>query len=212
MAIANLGIKYYLTEPHVTNIEDMEGVDINDFDRFYKIRTVVNINGNGYKEVDILTDGEITPIEAGEWKIFPIVKMPYSWKGNRVELKAFDKDGKMHVFKDKLYTYKTSDYELVYGPYIIWIEKTINNLHKIENAYHADLLDRIREAKRVFEIYTERSSILIDKVNEFLEDLKPVIRAIKEDNLEESSKQELIESLKEIEEMINKNGVAIIGF
>jgi len=46
-----------------------------DYDYFFKVRPVDSWQGNGYKEVDIFTNGENKVIEVGVWKIVPVAKM-----------------------------------------------------------------------------------------------------------------------------------------
>jgi hypothetical protein len=70
-----LGVKFFIKEPHPYEFEHMEGIDMLDYDYFFKVRPVDSWQGNGYKEVDIFTNGENKVIEVGDWKIVPVAKM-----------------------------------------------------------------------------------------------------------------------------------------
>jgi len=125
----------------------MDNVNKADYDYFLQVRDVENINLNGYSEIDIYTKGEKKIIEIGDWKVVPVVKMPFCWSGYSLELKAFDVDSNLFVFKGNT-GYETIFKKINFLKEAKWIIQKIKDLKDIENVYHAELIETLDDLIR----------------------------------------------------------------
>lgn len=108
-------------------------------------------NGNGHQFMKIYTDGELEVLRIGNWKISPIVKMPFNWSGYWVDVEICDLNDKIANIK------KQPDSESLFGkksfvPDIKYVFESINELLLVEDKEHFDVLANIKETARLVDI------------------------------------------------------------
>ena len=96
-----------------------------------EIVDVEDHNGNGYDHLKIYTDGKLKELIAGNWRIKPIIIMPYNWTGYDVKIEMQDSKSNLIVIRE------TPSYSSIYKkgsfyPEVEWVFKMICQISKIE--------------------------------------------------------------------------------
>jgi len=92
-------------------------------------------NGNGYQFMKIYTDGELEIIRNGNWKISPIVKMPFNWTGFWVDIEISDSDNAIVSINHKP-DEATQPGKKSFMPDIKYVFEKINELLLVEDKEH----------------------------------------------------------------------------
>ena len=124
----------------------------------------------------IYTDGNLEIFEKGNWRISPIIKMPYNWCGNHDVLEIQDKNSETISLSEKP-DRTTSYFKKNYVEDIKWVFKSINFIEDIENVQHFEFLKHLKETSRLLSIYDKDLSIdtllkIANRINYEIEKLK----------------------------------------
>ena len=154
------GVNSFLSEIHVHAIDFDKTYKTPEYQHVVHIKHIESQNGNGMMEMNIYTDGKLMVFEIGNWRISPIIKMPFNWTGYSDTLEIQDINTKTisHTAtpdEDSLYSKKDFIKD------IKWVFETIKSFENIENVEHFDLLNHIKETIRVLTIY-EKSDVAIN--------------------------------------------------
>jgi hypothetical protein len=80
--VARYGVNIFINEVHVNSVEFSENLEFSEFKYIVEIVEVEEYNGNGEDEVKIYIDGKLEVIEIGNWKISPVIRMPFNRKNS----------------------------------------------------------------------------------------------------------------------------------
>ena len=139
------GIHYFVAE--TLSIEPLDDeIDITDTGLEFAVEIVdgSEYNGNGHKHMKIYTKGKLDEIKSGNWKISPMIKMPYDWKGYYVEMQLSDSNNsviKLEEKPDNLSGVTKSSFELD----VEWVFNTISKIEKINDKEHFKLMEELEE-------------------------------------------------------------------
>ena len=138
------GVNEIMNRVYVEPINE-ETEDFQDFKYIVKIITIENNNGNGYASAKIYSNNNIEEIQQGDWKILPIIKMPFDWGGFYTKLEMIDKENNSVVktLKPDVSWFK----KISFVREIQWIFNSIRELDNIKNKKHFDFLNLLEQEK-----------------------------------------------------------------
>ena len=150
------GVNTLIKEVHVNAVDFDETFRKPEYRYIVEIVHIHDHNGNGEKSMKIYTDGELIPFNVGNWKISPIIRMPYNWTGFGAEIEMSDLNAKVYIKKG------TPDVASQFGkkdfiPDIKWVFESIKSMENIENVEHIEILELISEINRILNIYKSKS-------------------------------------------------------
>lgn len=147
--VARYGVNIFINEVHVNSVEFSENLEFSEFKYIVEIVEVEEYNGNGEDEMKIYIDGKLEVIEIGNWKISPVIRMPFNWSGFWDIIEMQDKSSKIINRTGK--PDKSSIFQN--GSFIKdirWVFETINALSEIESVEHYELLEHINNTIDIF--------------------------------------------------------------
>lgn len=170
------GVNTFINEIHINEVDFDETFKMPEYLYVIEIIEINSHNGNGLKEMKIYTEGKLVELKVGDWKISPIVKLPYSWSGFIPEIEMIDKAHEVLVHKGRVgeTVYHTRDYVQI----IKWVFNTVKEFDKIQNVKQLKLYDSIYETNRLLNIY-KTNGVNINKMNEFVAMLDNEINQLK---------------------------------
>lgn len=171
------GVNTFIKEVHVQAVDFNETFKLPEYRYVIEIVEISTHNGNGVKEMKIYTEGKLVELTNGNWKISPIVRLPYDWSGYRPELEMIDDGMDVHVHDCRIgeTVYYTRDYAVI----IKWVFDTIRELERIENVKQLKLDDFIHKTNRLINIYKENGADL-QTIRGFVERLEYESTELKE--------------------------------
>ncbi len=151
------GVNTFINEVHINKVDFSETYKLPEYRYIVEIVEIRQENGNGLDEMKIYTEGNLEIIEIGNWRISPVVKMPFSWSGwdDIIELQ----DKALNVLNiratpDSASIYKKEGFEKD----IRWVFETIKSMSEIETTEQYKLLEHINETNRKISIYSSNGS------------------------------------------------------
>ena len=145
------GVNTFINEVHIKAVDFDETFKLPEYRYIVEIETVYSDNGNGLKEMKIYTEGKLEEFQVGNWKISPIVKMPFNWSGNSDKLELIDKNSNIIIkqgIPDDRSAFKKTDYTLD----IKWVFETIREFETIESCKQHQFIEENTETKRLLNI------------------------------------------------------------
>ncbi len=178
------GVNIFLNEVYVEIIDFKNAYKSPEYKYLVEIKDIEDYRGNGLKEMKIYTDGNLEIFEIGNWRISPIIKMPYNWSGFRDVLEIQDNNSQIISFCEKPDSSSLFSKE-DYIKDIKWVFQSINYIGDAENVDHFEFLKHLKETSRLLSIYNQYLSIdtllkIANRINYEIEKLKEL--AISEKN------------------------------
>ncbi|MDD4821719.1 MAG: hypothetical protein PHI48_04080 [Bacteroidales bacterium] len=195
------GVNTFFSEVHVNAVDFDETFKSPEYQYVVEVKTITSNNGNGRDEMKIYTDGKLEAFDIGNWKISPIIQMPFNWTGNDDILEIQDINSKVFLQRatpDPATIFSKKDFVID----IKWVFETINWLRDVENVEHLELLNHNKEFIRVLAIYMD--GVQIDKILEFAEKIKYELETLKKLSLSDKHKASVKIKIKEAIDLFNK--------
>ena len=149
----------------------------------------------------IYTHGKLEPFEIGNWKISPIIRMPFNWTGYSDVLEIQDNNAKIISYRstpDPETLFKKKDFVKD----IKWVFETIKLLGEIENGEHFELINHIKETVRILSIY--KTGARIDTVLKTVEWINYEIETLNKLTLSEKSQSAVKIKINEAIDLFNE--------
>lgn len=163
------GVNLFINDVSVKEL-DIEGeFCLPEYKYIVDIILIESYKGNGIKEMKIYTEGELKIFEIGNWKVSPIIEMPFNWTGYSNVVEMCDLNS--NVFKKKFQPDGSSYFKKMnYIKDIKWVFSYINGLQEVENVEHAEFLEYVNKTNKKIELFIGDRSVEI--ISELLERLK----------------------------------------
>lgn len=160
------GVNTFIKEVHIKAVDFDETFRLPEYKYIIEIVEISSHNGNGVKEMKIYTEGKLVELTNKNWKVSPIVRLPYNWSGYRPELEMIDDGLDVHIQNCRIgeSVYHTRDYIEI----IKWVFNSIIELDKVQNVSQLKLYDKIHETNRLLNIYS-KNGVELYKFNELVE-------------------------------------------
>lgn len=145
------GVNLFIDDIHVETQDVSDSFKSPEFKYVIEIVNENSHDGNGLDLMKIYTNGKLEIFRVGNWRVSPIVKMPFSWRGYWDEIEMVDNNNvtaKIRHQPDQSSIYK----KICFKPDIYWVFETINELLLIEDNEHFELIKQIREVNRLNQI------------------------------------------------------------
>ena len=167
------GVNVFSKEVHIEKIQLEGNFKSPDF-KYVVERVHVSSDGkgNGVSSLKIYTDGELIPFRMGNWKIVPVITMPYSWQGYWVKIEMTDSKGAIYDKKDRADN-ATLFKKDGFSKEITWFFDTLNNLVTIANYGHLELLDLLSKIDSSLNCY--KKPVSTKTFDELFDQLKMVV-------------------------------------
>jgi hypothetical protein len=147
------GVNFFIKEVHIEKIL-LEG-NLKSPDFKYVVEQVAissDGKGNGVSSLKIYTEGDLIPFRMGNWKISPIIRMPFSWQGFWTEVEMVDSHGAIFIKKGRPDDASIFQHDGFFKE-IKWAFETINNMASVFSAAQYELLELLSETDRRLNIY-----------------------------------------------------------
>lgn len=195
------GVNTFLSEVHVNAVDFDETFKVSEYQHIVEIKHIQSHNGNGHNEMKIYTDGKLEAFEIGNWKISPIIRMPFNWTGYSDVLEIQDNNAKIISYRS------TPDPETLFSKKdfvkdIKWVFETIKLLGEIENGEHFELINHIKETVRILSIY--KTGARIDTVLKTVEWINYEIETLNKLTLSEKSQSAVKIKINEAIDLFNE--------
>lgn len=149
------GVNTFINEVHVKEV-DFDGTFRKpEYKYIVEIVPIYDRNSNGYDHMKIYTDGELEVFNIGNWKISPIITLPYNWTGYRAEIEMSDLNSNTYTKKARPDNSSLPNKQNLI-PEIKWVFETIKSMENIENCDHLEILDFITETNSQLSIYKNK--------------------------------------------------------
>ena len=184
--MAKYGVNTFISEVHVKEVDFDETFKMPEYQYVVEIVNVYQDNGNGLNEMKIYTEGKLVEFQVGNWKISPIVKMPFSFQGYWDEIELADKYSNVINKRDRPddnSLFKKKDFILD----IKWVFETIKSFENIENAKQYKFIEENFKTKRSLKIYMEGGTY-IDTILKFTNEINTEIDLLSELKVELTEK------------------------
>lgn len=170
------GVNTFIKDVHIDQVDFDTTFRLPEYKYVVEIVEISTYNGNGMEELKIYTEGKLVELSIGNWKISPIVRLPYNWSGFLPELETIDNGKEVHKHKCRMgeSVYYTRDYKAI----IQWVFDTIRELDRVENVRQLKLNDYLYETNRLLNIY--KIGVDLKKIQEFIERLDYEYTELKE--------------------------------
>ncbi|NDP22296.1 MAG: hypothetical protein GZ091_14625 [Paludibacter sp.] len=171
------GVNTFIKEVHIKAVDFDETFRLPEYRYIIEIVEISSQNGNGVKEMKIYTEGKLVELTNKNWKVSPIVRLPYNWSGYRPELEIIDDGLDVHTHNCRMgeSVYHTRDYIEI----IKWVFNSIIELDKVQNVSQLKLYDKIHETNRLLNIYS-KNGVELYKLYELVELVGNDINQLKE--------------------------------
>lgn len=202
------GVNTLVSEVHVNAVDFDETFKVPEYQYIVEIKHIQSHKGNGHNEMKIYTDGKLEAFEIGNWKISPIINMPFDWSGYSDVLEIQDKNSKIISYNgrpDPETLFSKKDYIND----IKWVFETINLMIDIENVEHFEFLNHINETVRVLSIY--KTGAQIDTVLEAAERIVYEINTLNKLPLSEKSQSSIKIKINEVIKLFNAMELKQLG-
>ena len=178
------GVNTFINEVHIKEVDFVENFKSPEYQYIVEIYEVNSHKGNGLDEMKIYTNGKLEVFIVGNWKISPIVQLPYDWGGHTPKFEMIDNNQAIVIKKGRLgdAVYRQRDYT----ESIKWYFSSIREMERIQSANQLQLLDELFETCRILNIYLKNGTDIAN-FNEFVKRIKNEISQLK------SLKEELTE-------------------
>lgn len=163
------GVNTLIKEVHVNAVDFDENFRKPEYQYIVEVVEIYDHNGNGNENMKIYTDGVLDIFNVGNWKISPVINMPYNWTGYSAQIEMSDLNSNIYT-KNGRPDVATSPGKINFVIDIKWVFETIKSMENIEDCEHFELLDYIVETDRLFNLY-KTSSVSLKKFNELLQRL-----------------------------------------
>lgn len=190
-------------------VEPIKEESITERSKFHYIVEIVNVvenNGNGHNLMKIYTDDNLEPIIKGFWKISPIIKMPYDWRGYHDVIDLTDKNNNSFFFESKPDVLSLLK-KISFVSDIQWVFNFLDELLFIEDKEHFELIQLVKEAKRTFEFYKGSPSLLtVSTLKECCDELDSLVKSYRtqKDRLSIDQNENVKKQINEIITILNK--------
>lgn len=137
------GVNIFLDK---VNIELIKGSNPFKSAKFKYIVEIVegeDHSNNGYDSMNIYTDGELKILQIGNWKVSPVVRMPFNWQGYSVSIdisNSNNENASISSKPDGASLFKKDSYI----PEIHSVFESVNELLLIEDKEQFDLTRKIK--------------------------------------------------------------------
>jgi hypothetical protein len=196
------GVNTFVKDVYINEVDFDETFKLPDYKYVIEIIEIDSYNGNGLKEMKIYTEGKLVELSIGNWKISPIVRLPFDWSGYRPQLETIDKGKYVHKHECRMgeTVYHTIDYKIM----IQWVFDTIRELEIIENVRQLKLYDCMSETRRLLNIYKNGTNLQI--IKKFIERLNYEYVKLLElkDNLSKEGYQNTMKELNSNFDLFNE--------
>jgi len=108
-------------------------------------------DGNGHQYMKIYTNGELEVLKSGNWKISPVIKMPFNWRGYYIDIEISDSQNKSATISGTPEDVSLFKKESFFAD-IKFAFDSVNELAFIDNTEHFEFLKKIKETERRVEI------------------------------------------------------------
>ena len=161
-----------------------------DHHHIVEIQNVSSYNGNGKDQMKIYTNGQLEEIFVGDWKVSPIVEMPFDWSGYCDIIRACDSEGSTEnivITPCSLTGPKRNN-----SSYSIDVTGVINfiySLDKYKDLQHYKLLKQIEKVsqevkKDNYPEYTARPEEIIYRLQKLVDMYKTLIQTLENHSYE----------------------------
>lgn len=155
----NFGVNNLMDNIHIEEIEKTHSFSSPEFNYIIEIVDKSENNGNGVKLMKIYTNGALDVLNSGNWEVSPIIEMPYTWQRCHVKIEMADADNQIIEVKDA--PENVSKFaKKSFSPDVSYVFELINELKLIQNKEHFEVLQSIKESKRLIDIV---KGIWVDK-------------------------------------------------
>ena len=95
------GVNQFINEVSIESLGETDILKSPKYKYVVEFAEGESYNGNGHQFMKIYTDGELVVLRNGNWKISPIVKMPFYWTGFWVDIEISDSDNAIVLIHHK---------------------------------------------------------------------------------------------------------------
>ena len=172
------GVNSFIKEVHVKAVDFDETFKLPEYRYVVEIVNIHEDRGNGLHEMKIYTEGNLTEFHVGNWKISPIIKIPFNWTGYYPEIELIDSNSNIISKKgnpDSRSYFEKGDFVLD----IKWVFESIKSLENVETVSHFQFLEDYLKLKDSLNSFI-KYSYGINTYIEYVADLNSLFNKLKD--------------------------------